>query len=92
MLRDGGIGFAAVLTGLIAAACAGVTFYAAAAQWIADLPTSMLSRIGIGPGRPAISTLRRVVLAVDADLLDAVASAWLAARVVADQSRGSRSR
>lgn len=62
---------------LIAAACAGVTSYAAAAQWIADLPVSVLSRIGLGRGRPAISTLRRLVLAVGADLLDAVCGAWL---------------
>ena len=67
--RGGGIGFAAVLTALIAAACAGATSYAAAAQWIADLPRSVLSRVGIGPGTPAISTLRRLVLAADADLL-----------------------
>ena len=88
MRRAGGIGFAAVLTALIAAACAGVTSYAAAAQWIADLPRSVLSRIGIGPGRPAISTLRRMVLAADAELLDAVCSAWLAARSAAERPDG----
>lgn len=77
-----------MLTVLIAAACAGVTSYAAAAQWIADLPGSVLSRIGIGPGRPAISTLRRLELAVDADLLDAVCSAWLAVRSAAESPSG----
>lgn len=83
--RDGGTGFAAVFTVFIAAACAGSISYAAAAQWIADLPKDLLRRIGIGPVTPAISTLRRLVLAVDADLLDAVLSAWVATRAAAQQ-------
>ncbi|MCP6757093.1 transposase family protein, partial [Klebsiella pneumoniae] len=44
-----------------------------------DLPAWSWRRWRIGRRAPSLSTIRRVLLAVDADVLDAVLHAWLAA-------------
>lgn len=49
------------------------------AGWASDLPIWARSRIGIGRRPPSLSTIRRVLMLVDADVLDAVLHAWLAA-------------
>jgi len=49
------------------------------AGWAGDLPPLARPRLGIGRRPPSLSTIRRVLIGVDADVLDAVLHAWLAA-------------
>ncbi len=66
-------------TVLVAAVAAGSRSLAGIAGWAADLPRWTRPRLGIGRRPPSLSTIRRVLLRVDADVLDAVLHAWLAA-------------
>lgn len=70
---------ATVLVVAVAAVLAGARSLAAIAEWAADLPDWVRPRLGIGRRPPSLSTIRRVLLVVDADVLDAVLHAWLAA-------------
>ena len=72
---------ATVLVVAIAAVLAGSRSLAAMARWATDLPVWARPRLGIGRRPPALSTLRRVLLGVDPDVLDAVLHAWVAALV-----------
>lgn len=72
---------ATVLVVAVAASVAGARTLAAIAGWAADLPSWARPRFGIGRRPPSLSTIRRVLLGVDADVLDAVLHAWLAALV-----------
>ena len=63
----------------VAAVVAGSRSLAGIAGWAADLPRWARPRLGIGRRPPSLSTIRRVLLRVDADVLDAVLHAWLAA-------------
>lgn len=64
----------------LAAVLAGQRTQAAIAEWAADLPDWARPRLGITRTPPACATIRRVLLLLDPDLLDAVLHAWLAAR------------
>lgn len=70
---------ATVLVVAVAAVLAGARSLAAIAEWAADLPDWVRPRLGVGRRPPSLSTIRRVLLIVDADVLDAVLHAWLAA-------------
>lgn len=70
---------ATVLVVAVAAVVAGSRSLAGIAGWAADLPHWARPRLGIGRRPPSLSTIRRVLLQVDADVLDAVLHAWLAA-------------
>ncbi len=70
---------ATVLVVAVAAVVAGSRSVAGIAGWAADLPHWARPRLGIGRRPPSLSTIRRVLLRVDADVLDAVLHAWLAA-------------
>ncbi len=70
---------ATVLVVAVAAVVAGACSLAAIAGWAADLPGWVRPRLGIGRRPPSLSTIRRVLLGVDPDVLDAVLHAWLAA-------------
>lgn len=70
---------ATVLVVAVAAVLAGARSLSGIAGWAADLPYWARPRLGIGRRPPAVSTIRRVLLGVDADVLDAVLHAWLAA-------------
>ncbi|MEI2778501.1 MAG: ISAs1 family transposase [Tetrasphaera sp.] len=70
---------ATVVVIAIAAVLAGQRSLAAIAQWAGDLPVWVGPRLGITRGVPAVSTIRRVLLGLDPDILDAVVHAWLAA-------------
>lgn len=70
---------ATVLVVAVAAVLAGARSLAGIAGWAADLPRWARPRLGIGRRAPSVSTIRRVLLGVDADVLDAVLHAWLAA-------------
>lgn len=70
---------ATVLVVSLAAVLAGATTLSAIAGWAGDQPRWTLRRIGVTRRPPSLSTIRRVLLAVDADVLDAVLHAWVAA-------------
>jgi hypothetical protein len=66
-----------VLAVALGAVLAGARSLAAIADWPADLPVWSWRRWRIGRRAPSLSTIRRVLIAVDADVLDAVLHAWL---------------
>ena len=70
---------ATVLLVALAAVLAGARSIAGIAGWAADLPAWVRPRFGIDRRPPSLSTIRRVLLLVDPDVLDAVLHAWLAA-------------
>lgn len=70
---------ATVLLVAVAAVLAGARSIAGIAHWAHDVPAWARPRLGIGRRPPSLSTIRRVLMAVDADVLDAVLHAWLAA-------------
>ncbi len=70
---------ATVLVVAVAAVVAGSRSLAGIAGWAGDLPCWVRPRLGIGRRPPSLSTIRRELLDVDADVLDAVLHAWLAA-------------
>jgi predicted transposase YbfD/YdcC len=72
-------GLATVLAVALGAVLAGARSLAAIADWAADVPVWSWRRWRIGRRAPSLSTIRRVLSAVDADVLDAVLHAWLAA-------------
>lgn len=73
--------FATVLVVAVAGVLAGARSLAGIAGWVADQPGWALRRLGVARVPPSLSTIRRVLLLVDADVLDAVLHAWLAALV-----------
>lgn len=72
--------FAAVLALAACAVLAGARSFTAIAEWAHDLPASARCSIGLGRSVPCESTIRRALQAVDAEDLDGVLCAWLAAR------------
>ena len=73
---------AAVLTAAVCAVVAGCRSYTAIAEWVADLPAGTAVLLGIDPDRrPSEAMIRRLLQAVDADLLAAAIGTWLATRV-----------
>lgn len=68
---------ATVLAVSLGAVLAGARSLTAIADWAGDLPAWSWRRWRIGRGAPSLSTIRRVLLVVDADVLDAVLHAWL---------------
>ncbi len=70
---------ATVLTVALAAVLGGARTLAGIAGWAADQPRWTLRRVGVRRRVPSLSTIRRVLLVVDPDVLDAVLHAWLAA-------------
>jgi predicted transposase YbfD/YdcC len=73
---------ATVLVVALAAVLGGAKTLAGIAGWVADQPRWALRRVGARRAPPSLSTIRRVLLLVDPDVLDAVPHAWLAARSV----------
>ena len=69
---------ATVLVVAVAGVLAGARSLASIAGWAGDLPGWARPRLGIGGRAPSLSTIRRVLVGVDADVLDAVLHAWLA--------------
>lgn len=80
---------ATVLVVSVAAVLAGARSLAGIAGWAGDLPCWARPRLGIGRRPPSLSTIRRVLTCVDADVLDAVLHAWLAASVPAPAPSGT---
>ena len=69
---------ATVLVVALAAVVGGSRSLASIAGWAADLPTWHWPRLGITRRPPSLSTIRRVLLRVDPEVVDAVLHAWLA--------------
>jgi len=70
---------ATVVVVALAAVAAGARTLAGIAGWAQDQPRWALARVGVRRAPPSLSTVRRVLLLVDPDVLDAVLHAWLAA-------------
>lgn len=74
-----------VVTAAVCAVMAGYRSYSAIAEWVADVPDTTVQALGITPDRrPSASMIRRLLQALDSDLLTTVISAWLASRTLAD--------
>lgn len=69
---------ATVLALALGAVLAGATSLAAIGDWAGDVPRWSWGRWRISRRPPGVSTIRRVLLTVDADVVDAVLHAWLA--------------
>jgi predicted transposase YbfD/YdcC len=70
-----------VITAAVCAVVAGYRSYTAIAEWIADLPADTAMLLGIDPDRrPSETMTRRLLQAIDPDLLAATIGRWLAAR------------
>jgi predicted transposase YbfD/YdcC len=71
-----------VITTAVCAVVAGYRSYTAIAEWVTDLPADTAMLLGIDPGRrPSESMIRRLLQAVDPDLLAATIGTWLATRI-----------
>jgi hypothetical protein len=79
------------LAGLLAVGVvlAGATSVAAIADWLHDLDDIARARLGFVRGVPATTTMWRLLIRLDADLLAAILAGWLRARTrPSDRPRG----
>ncbi|MFB9452012.1 ISAs1 family transposase, partial [Dactylosporangium vinaceum] len=73
---------AVVLTAAVCAVIAGYRSYTAIGEWVADLPAGTALLLGIDTDRrPSEAMIRRLLQAVDPDLLAAAIGTWLATRI-----------
>jgi hypothetical protein len=84
---------AVVVTAAACAVVAGYRSYTAIAEWIADLPAAAALALGIAPDRrPSEAMIRRLLQALDPDLLTAAISGWLSTRAASyHRPSGARS-
>ncbi len=79
-----------VITAAVCAVVAGYRSYTAIGEWVADLPADTATLVGIDPDRrPSETMIRRLLQAVDPDILAATIGKWLAARIPSPEP-GSR--
>ncbi|MFI2277921.1 MULTISPECIES: ISAs1 family transposase [Catenuloplanes] len=79
------------MTAAVCAVVAGYRSYAAIAEWVADVPEATAQALGIAADRrPSGAMIRRLLQALDPDLLTMVIGAWLASRTLADIPAGRR--
>ncbi|WP_284044644.1 ISAs1 family transposase [Actinoplanes sp. M2I2] len=70
-----------VVTAAVCAVVAGYRSYTAIAEWVADVPDATVLAMGIAPDRrPSEAMIRRLLQALDPDLLTAAIGVWLAGR------------
>jgi predicted transposase YbfD/YdcC len=70
-----------VVTAAVCAVVAGYRSYTAIAEWVADVPATTALALGIDPDRrPSEAMIRRLLQALDPDLLTTAISGWFAAR------------
>lgn len=80
-----------VVTAAVCAVVAGYRSYTAIAEWVADAPPSTVVAWGMDPSRrPSEAMIRRLLQALDPDLLTAAVSGWLAGRVATGQPSSRR--
>jgi predicted transposase YbfD/YdcC len=73
-----------VLTAAVCAVVAGYRSYTAIGEWVADLPADTAVLLGIDADRrPSEAMIRRLLQALDPDLLAAAIGTWLATRIPA---------
>src|SRR3954454_21002104 len=71
-----------VVTAAVCAVVAGYRSSTAIAEWITDIPATTALALGIAPDRrPSEAMIRRLLQAVDPDLLTAAIPVWLVDRV-----------
>jgi predicted transposase YbfD/YdcC len=70
---------------------AGYRSYAAIAEWVADVPDETVQALGIAADRrPSEAMIRRLLQAMDPDLLTTAIGVWLAGRATAGAAPGRR--
>jgi predicted transposase YbfD/YdcC len=70
-----------VLSAAVCAVVAGYRSYTAIAEWVDDVPATIALTLGIDPDRrPSETMIRRLLQALDPDLLTAAISEWLTTR------------
>jgi predicted transposase YbfD/YdcC len=80
-----------VVTAAVCAVVAGYRSYTAIAEWVADAPAATVAALGMDPDRrPSEAMIRRLLQALDPDLLTAAISGWLAGRVATAQPSSRR--
>jgi predicted transposase YbfD/YdcC len=80
-----------VVTAVVCAVVAGYRSYTAIAEWVADVPDQTALVLGIAADRrPSEAMIRRLLQALDPDLLTAAIGAWLAGRATAEIPAGRR--
>ncbi|WP_233625132.1 transposase family protein, partial [Actinoplanes sp. ATCC 53533] len=84
---------AGLLAVAVCAVLAGATSVAAIADWLHDLDDIARARLGFVRGMPATTTMWRLLIRLDADLLATILAGWLRARTQpSDRPRGPRYR
>ena len=79
------------MTAAVCAVVAGYRSYTAIAEWVADAPDTTIRALGIAPDRrPSEAMIRRLLQALDPQLLTAAIGGWLAGRATAGTSTGRR--
>ena len=81
---------APVLAVAVCATLAGARSYAAIAEWAADAPPRLRTRLGLPGTVPDLATIWRVLTAVDPAALDAAAGVWVNAQLAARRPPGRR--
>ncbi len=80
-----------VVTAAVCAVVAGYRSYAAIAEWVADVPAATALALGMTPDRrPSEAMIRRLLQALDPQLLTAAIAVWLAGRATAATSTANR--
>ncbi|MER6596631.1 ISAs1 family transposase [Micromonospora purpureochromogenes] len=80
-----------VVTAAVCAVVAGYRSYAAIAEWVADVPAATALALGMTPDRrPSEAMIRRLLQAMDPQLLTAAIGVWLAERGTANTSTADR--
>jgi predicted transposase YbfD/YdcC len=73
--------FVPLLSVAVCAMLAGARSFAAIAEWVADLSEAQRSEVGVTGAAPAVTTIWRVLVSVDASALQAAIGAWIRAQL-----------
>ncbi|MET7952337.1 ISAs1 family transposase, partial [Micromonospora sp. NPDC005324] len=78
-----------MVTVAVCAVVAGYRSYAAIAEWVADVPATTALALGMtADRRPSEAMIRRLLQAMDPQLLTAAISVWLAGRAITTSTAG----
>lgn len=78
-----------VVTAAVCAVVAGYRSYAAIAEWVADVPAATALALGMTPDRrPSEAMIRRLLQAMDPQLLTVAIGGWLTSRAAATSTTG----
>ncbi|WP_375373613.1 ISAs1 family transposase [Micromonospora sp. ATA51] len=83
---------AGLLTVAVCAVLAGASSFTAIVDWLYDLDETARARLGFGRGVPATTTMWRLLIRLDADLLATTLAGWLLTRARPDTPRRPRHR